>query len=468
VTFNANNGTGSMSPQIANAPTALTLNTFTRLGYSFNGWNTLANGTGVPYANGATYSFAADLTLYAQWTALPNHTVTFNANNGTGSMSPQTTNVPTALTLNTFTRLGYSFSGWNTLAVGGGTAYADGATYSFSAELTLYAQWTALPNHTVTFNANNGTGTMSPQIANAPTALTLNTFTRLGYSFSGWNTLAVGGGTAYSDGATYSFSTDVTLYAQWTALPTTCYSLTLSHTGLGNNPIASPVNSAGCQTGQYVANTSINLSGATPDTGWQIASWTGTNRDTSTDSTNIVIMPASTHIASVNYTQYQYSLTINSLHGEVTKSPDKPTYVYGDVVKLTAIPATGWIFSAWSGDLNLSVNPISILINGNKTVTASFTQTLYTLSVNVVGSGSGSVSSAPVGIDCSTACSYDFAENTIVELTATPTSPSIFVGWSGGNCPGTGTCTVTMDAAKSVTANFTYIWKLVLPVIFRQ
>ena len=47
------------------------------------------------------------------------------------------------------------------------------------------ARW---PNHTVTFNANGGTGTMSNQIANVPTALTANAFTRTGYTFSGWNT----------------------------------------------------------------------------------------------------------------------------------------------------------------------------------------------------------------------------------------------------------------------------------------
>ena len=192
VTFNANGGTGSMSNQVANVPTALTLNTFTRTGYSFSGWNTLANGSGTAYADGATYSFAADVTLYAQWTALPNHTVTFNANGGTGSMSNQIANVPTALTLNAFTRAGYSFNDWNTLANGTGTTYANGATYSFAADITLYAQWTALPNHTVTFNSNGGTGSMSNQIANVPTALTLNAFTRAGYSFSGWNTLANG------------------------------------------------------------------------------------------------------------------------------------------------------------------------------------------------------------------------------------------------------------------------------------
>ena len=77
-------------------------------------------------------------------------------------MKSQSANVPTALTANAFSRLGYSFNGWNTVAGGGGDAYADGATYDFAADVTLYAQWAALPNHTVTFDANGGTGTMSP------------------------------------------------------------------------------------------------------------------------------------------------------------------------------------------------------------------------------------------------------------------------------------------------------------------
>jgi uncharacterized repeat protein (TIGR02543 family) len=50
--------------------------------------------------------------------------------------------VPTALTLNTFTRTGFTFNGWNTKANGAnGTSYADGSTYDFSADITLYAQW---------------------------------------------------------------------------------------------------------------------------------------------------------------------------------------------------------------------------------------------------------------------------------------------------------------------------------------
>lgn len=147
---------------------------------------------------------------------IPNHTVTFNSNGGTGSMTPQSTNGTTALTSNSFTRVGFSFTGWNTVAVGGGTTYADGGSYTFTADVTLYAQWTALPTYTVTFNNNGGSGTMTAQSANVATALSTNTFTKVGYTFVGWNTVFGGGGISYANDASYAFTSDVTLYAQWT------------------------------------------------------------------------------------------------------------------------------------------------------------------------------------------------------------------------------------------------------------
>ncbi len=119
----------------------LAANTFTNPGYSFTGWS---DGT-VTYLAGATYTLLSDgtpIVLTAQWTA-NTYTVTFNANGGTGTMAPETANVPTALTANSFANTGYSFTGWNTAADGSGTAYADGATYPFTANAILYAQWTA-------------------------------------------------------------------------------------------------------------------------------------------------------------------------------------------------------------------------------------------------------------------------------------------------------------------------------------
>lgn len=76
-------------------------------------------------------------------------TVTFSANGGSGSMSPQTASSSTALTTNTFTRAGYTFAGWNTAPGGGGTSYADGAPFNFIGDLELHAQWTAVATTTV-------------------------------------------------------------------------------------------------------------------------------------------------------------------------------------------------------------------------------------------------------------------------------------------------------------------------------
>jgi hypothetical protein len=66
-----NGGTGYMASQIGSSTANLNSNTLTRSGYTFSGWNTKADGTGTPYANGASYNFATNSSLlYAQWTVL--------------------------------------------------------------------------------------------------------------------------------------------------------------------------------------------------------------------------------------------------------------------------------------------------------------------------------------------------------------------------------------------------------------
>jgi tricorn protease-like protein len=76
-----------------------------------------------------------------------------------------------------------------------------------------------------------------------------------------------------------------------------------------------------------------------------------------------------------------------------------------------------------------------------------------TLTVTKQGSGAGSVKSRPAGIQCGTDCSETYSSGTVVTLRPTPAVGSAFAGWSGA-CSGTGTCTVTMDASKTVTATF--------------
>jgi uncharacterized repeat protein (TIGR02543 family) len=117
--------------------------TLVKTGYTFAGWNTLANGTGISYPENGSYVLTSSTIIYAQWT-LNNYTVTFNANGGTGTMSDQTIafNASANLTSNTFTRTGYIFAGWATTS-GGAVAYANGASYTMgSADVTLFAKWT--------------------------------------------------------------------------------------------------------------------------------------------------------------------------------------------------------------------------------------------------------------------------------------------------------------------------------------
>jgi sugar lactone lactonase YvrE len=75
--------------------------------------------------------------------------------------------------------------------------------------------------------------------------------------------------------------------------------------------------------------------------------------------------------------------------------------------------------------------------------------------LDVAVTGSGTVTSSPAGINCPTTCSAVFAGNSQITLTATPSPGSVFAGWGGDVCEGTGSCTFTITAAASVTANFT-------------
>lgn len=77
-----------------------------------------------------------------------------------------------------------------------------------------------------------------------------------------------------------------------------------------------------------------------------------------------------------------------------------------------------------------------------------------TLTVAKAGTGTGTVTSDPVGIACGDDCVEDYPADKVITLTATANSGSMFTGWSGGVCSGTSTCTVTMSQAKSVTATF--------------
>jgi hypothetical protein len=128
----------------------------------------------------------------------------------------------------------------------------------------------------------------------------------------------------------------------------------------------------------------------------------------------------------------------------------------GTTVSLTATPDSNSTFTGWSGSGCSGSGSCQVQLGSDHSVTANFTENApdqRSLSVGRAGTGGGTVGSAPAGIDCGLTCSAAFVEGTVVTLTATPDSNSVFGGWSGA-CSGAGGCQVTMSQARTVTATF--------------
>ena len=126
------------------------------------------------------------------------------------------------------------------------------------------------------------------------------------------------------------------------------------------------------------------------------------------------------------------------------------TYDSGTSVTLTTAAASGSSFTGWSGACTGSASCV-VTMDAAKSVTATFALVMRSLSVAKTGSGTGTVSGT--GIDCGADCAESYVDGTSVALSATPATGSTFAGWSGA-CTGTGTCSVTMNAAATVTALF--------------
>lgn len=177
LTYNANGGSVSSSSKTVNA--------------AFVNWNTSSTGSGSSYSPGGTYTDNASVRLYAQW------------------------NNPTAGSLETPTREGYSFTGWYTASTGG-TNVTSSTTISSSQ--TLYAHWSA-NSRTITYNAMGGeNGPSSQTVTNGSTQVPSAIPDKFGYTFMGWSTSSGATRKAeYLPGDTISCTADITLYAVWEA-----------------------------------------------------------------------------------------------------------------------------------------------------------------------------------------------------------------------------------------------------------
>jgi photosystem II stability/assembly factor-like uncharacterized protein len=166
----------------------------------------------------------------------------------------------------------------------------------------------------------------------------------------------------YTNGEFLTFQT-----ASCNPSPPTCYTLSLSRspTEGGSIPIASPPNSPGCPTGQYVFGTQIQVSVA-PSSGWDVAGWSGTQNDEGISPANAVSMPSQNHTVVVFYSPSPpppplgHTLGIGFVgdgRGSVRSNPPgiscpddcTETYAAGTVVTLSATPVNS-TFAGWDGE----------------------------------------------------------------------------------------------------------------------
>ena len=123
------------------------------------------------------------------------------------------------------------------------------------------------------------------------------------------------------------------------------------------------------------------------------------------------------------------------------------------VLTLAATPDPGASFLRWTGACNVAgTSPTcDVTVLGARTVSAVFT---YPMHIELQGSGAGTVTSAPSGVDCGTTCTGSFPVGSTVDLTAGADSASAFVGW-GGRCAGLNPgCEVTVSSPIEVVATF--------------
>jgi hypothetical protein len=124
------------------------------------------------------------------------------------------------------------------------------------------------------------------------------------------------------------------------------------------------------------------------------------------------------------------------------------------MVTLRASVPSGALFLGWTGEGCSGIGGCTVSMTQSRSVTATFAPELYPVAVLKTGTGDGRVESAPGGLACGPSCRASFPLNTTVVLSATPAPGSVFAGWEGENCTGAETCTLSMTAARTVTARF--------------
>jgi hypothetical protein len=310
--------------------------------------------------------------------AIPStYTVTFFENDNVSDNTSTYQLGTSAQDLTTFANLspafsnpGYTFDDWSTSANGTGTSYADGSQYSFSSDLSLYAQWTVQASVTAAFSDNGGSGSISSIEDPSGTTITLpsaSDLTRVDFTLSGWNTVANGTGTEYAPGGSAVLTSNETLYAQWTETSPIEIEF-LTNGGSGSDAALS---------GEL--DSTVTLPGVTGITysGYTLTSWNtsanGSGTSYSLDATITLSTPLTLY---AQWTPATASLTVSLSANGGSGSLSVLTGLSNSTITLpgaTSVVRVGYTLSSWNTEANGSGTSYS----PGQTLTLTSTLTLY-------------------------------------------------------------------------------------------
>jgi uncharacterized repeat protein (TIGR02543 family) len=455
INYDSNTATsGSVSPTtwtqsvVGESHTIQDKGTLAKLGFSFTGWNTAANGTGTTVQPGVTLAPQGNTTYFAMWVA-DTFTVTFDANGGTGTIagSVYTAGIAKALTSNTtqITRTGFTFAGWTTNANGTGTTYTNAQSITLFAGITVYAKWNA-NTYAVTFGSNTATGsTLSSGVmpnqnfsAGTPFNLSTSVWYKDGHDFIGWSATTGTASVLYTQNQSVTLFANTTIYAQWAVK---VYTVTYSNNGgTGVASVASQNFNHGA-----TAITSFATVGGMTRTGYTFGGWAATSTGT------VAVTSLSTTVGNQTlhaiWTPQSFNIVFNG-NTSTSGSMSNLSMVSGTAKALTlnAFSKTGFRFQAW----NTVANGSGISYVDTQTVTLfSDTSTVTLFAQWSPLRPAAPTLSATAGNESATVTITSSANATI--SAGAVTSYTVTVLDSSGNpLPGPVTCTITPAATSCV------------------
>ncbi|SNR16806.1 InlB B-repeat-containing protein [Tenacibaculum jejuense] len=323
----------------------------------------------------------------------------------------------------------YQFDGWS----GDASGSANPFTLTMNTDKNITALFSKIQVTLVT-NATNGTIEVDKPPVNGTydinSELVLTAVPDTDYQFDGWS----GDASGTTNPLTITANSNKNITALFSKIQTTLTTTSVNGTITVDK---APVN------GSYDINTELVLT-AIPDENYQFDGWSG---DVSEVTNPLILTMDTDKNITALFSKIQTTLTTTSVNGTITvdKAPVNGSYDIDTELVLTAIPDENYQFDGWSGDISGTTNPISVVMNSNKNITALFSKIQVTLTTTSVN-GTIEVDKPPVN------GTYDI--NTEIILTAVPAPGYQFDSWSGDASGTTNPLTIIADTDKNITASF--------------